>query len=230
MDLIVLAGGLGTRLQSVVSGIPKPMAEIRGKPFLDYLLKKWIKSEMFSRVILSVGYKSEIIMNHFGNGFLSTRIEYLTEENPLGTGGAIKEAGKIFEGDCAVVINGDTYVDIDVSSFINKGIAINKNLICITKVKDTSRYGTLKVKENKIYEFTEKSVETKAEGFINTGCYFLKKNLLLKMPENNSFSFEKDFISKKEILVEFEPYVFSGQFIDIGIPDDYYLSQKMLLA
>jgi NDP-sugar pyrophosphorylase family protein len=116
MEAIILAGGLGRRLLDVVSVVPKPMAPINGKPFL-YHLFHWLKKYPVEKLVLSVGYMSDSIIEYFGNSFLSIPIEYAKEEKPLGTGGAILYAFKKTSGDNTLIINGDTYFPIDINDF-----------------------------------------------------------------------------------------------------------------
>jgi len=121
METIILAGGFGTRLQKVVKELPKPMASINDRPFLEYLMN-YLKNYGIKRVILSLGYKHEIIKNHFQNNFNSIEIEYAIEKEALGTGGGIKYAFDLLKGDSALVVNGDTLFDIDLEKFIDIGI------------------------------------------------------------------------------------------------------------
>ena len=108
MEAIILAGGFGTRLQSVVKDVPKPMADINGRPFLEYILV-FLAKNCFTKVILSVGYKKESIINHFGSSFCGMNISYCIEDEPLGTGGAIKKAFDYVDGQNVLVLNGDTF-------------------------------------------------------------------------------------------------------------------------
>ena len=113
---IILAGGLGTRLKSVVSDVPKPMAPIQSTPFLEIVINYWI-NQGIKRIILSVGYMSDIIINHFGKSFKDISIEYVDEVSPLGTGGALKNVlNKLIINDPFLVINGDTFFEVDLDS------------------------------------------------------------------------------------------------------------------
>ncbi|PZP43130.1 MAG: D-glycero-D-manno-heptose 1-phosphate guanosyltransferase, partial [Pseudopedobacter saltans] len=113
MDVIILAGGKGTRLQSVISDVPKPMAPINGKPFLYYILSS-IKGYNISKIILSIGFKGEIIKNYFGEDFLGIPIEYAEELEPLGTGGGIQFASQFTQDENFIVMNGDTWFPISL--------------------------------------------------------------------------------------------------------------------
>jgi D-glycero-alpha-D-manno-heptose 1-phosphate guanylyltransferase len=227
MKSIILAGGEGIRLKEVIKDIPKPMAPIYGKPFLELLisqLKKWgIKD-----IILSIGYKKEVIRTYFMDGKKwGVNIEYSEEDQPLGTGGAIKNAANWLDEDNFVVMNGDSILNIDFS----KLISFHKNYaalatIGLAYVENTFRYGRIKTKEtNEIFDFSEKGIQGK--GFINGGVYVFNKEILKIIPEGKS-SLEKDILSKI-ILQGIYGFKTNGFFIDIGIPEDYFYLQKNIL-
>ena len=111
---IILSGGQGTRLRSVVSDIPKPMADINGKPFLEYLLR-YLNNQGCNHVVLSVGYKSEVIRNYFGNQYLNLKLDYALEKEPLGTGGGIKNSIKYISDNDFFLLNGDSFFDVNLS-------------------------------------------------------------------------------------------------------------------
>jgi D-glycero-alpha-D-manno-heptose 1-phosphate guanylyltransferase len=116
MEAIILAGGLGTRLQEVVPDVPKPMAPVSGKPFLYHVLR-WLGKFNIEKVIISAGYKSETIVSYFGDSFEGVPIEYAIEEKPLGTGGAMKFALSKTAGNEILIINGDTYFPVSLDKF-----------------------------------------------------------------------------------------------------------------
>jgi len=218
MEVIILAGGLGTRLQSVINNIPKPMADINGKPFLEYMLQ-YLDSFSISTVILSVGYKENIIKDYFGNKYKNINIKYSSEETPLGTGGAIKRALTLVEKENVLVLNGDTFIDIDLREFINtykeKTFHIS---IGLNKMYNFDRYGAVSILKNKIVNFEEK--QFKKEGFINSGIYIINKHIFDKI-NIERFSFE-DFLQKNIDNLNIYPFICNNSyFIDIGIPSDY---------
>ncbi|MBT8524348.1 NTP transferase domain-containing protein [Polynucleobacter paneuropaeus] len=223
MDAIILAGGFGTRLQSVVSDVPKPMAPINGKPFLEILLKS-LEKKGIRRVILSVGYKAEVIMNYFGNSYGDIELIYEVEDTPLGTGGAIKAALTKCNTEKVLVINGDTYLelkDIDLE-LLSQDVETVK-LIGI-KVDDVSRYGSLLIAGKKITQFNEKGKV--GSGIINSGHYLLSKSLLnYQMP--SKFSFELDCLMSLSRDGGVDCYVCGSQFIDIGIPEELSRAQTI---
>jgi D-glycero-alpha-D-manno-heptose 1-phosphate guanylyltransferase len=226
-EAIILAGGLGTRLRSVIKDIPKPMAEISGKPFLAYLID-FLGKQKIKRVILSVGYKFEVIKDFFGNKYKDIDIYYAIEETPLGTGGAIKNALSGIYGNEVFIINGDTFFDIDLKDFYNLHKSKNSKLsIALKYMNFTDRYGTVEIDENnKILAFHEKT--QKYNALINGGVYLLNKFFFNSLTTQNRFSFEKDFLEKYYKNYEFYGFSFDKYFIDIGVPEDYNKAQKEL--
>lgn len=223
-EAIVLAGGFGTRLRPVVSDVPKPMAPIAGRPFLEILLTHLARKGVH-RVILSVGFMSEKIVGHFGNRFAGMDLDYAVEEHPLGTGGAVKAALGHCEGDHAFVFNGDTYLDLEVSRLDACWTARRCPLIVGREVADTSRYGRLITVEGRVVGFEEKGKA--GPGLINAGCYVLPTDILMAVPAE-TFSLESDFLSREIGRRRFELFVTGGDFIDIGIPEDFQRAQVEL--
>lgn len=218
---IILAGGFGTRLKKIVKDTPKPMAKIETKPFLEILLN-YLKNQGIKKIILSVGYKKEIIINYLKNSFNDLDIIYSIEDAPLKTGGAIKKALNLVENDFSFVLNGDTFFDIDLKKFKNFHIKNNADIsIALKKLQNFNRYGSVELDNNKIINFNEKKF-TKC-GYINGGIYILNKNILNN--EDKIFSFE-EYLSKTDKKIY--GLVFDNYFIDIGLPTDYLKAQKEL--
>ncbi|MDL2303030.1 MULTISPECIES: nucleotidyltransferase family protein [unclassified Dysgonomonas] len=220
-ECIILAGGLGTRLREVVSDVPKCMAEVAGKPFLSYLLD-WCKAQSFGRVILSLGYLSEVVTNWVEKNEYPFEIVYVKEQEPLGTGGAIKLAMQSVEGDRAVVINGDTFFDVDINMLyeFHKGKLANISL-ALKPMTNFDRYGRVELNaDNRIIAFIEK--QQCKEGLINGGVYLIDKDILLSDKELPvKFSFEKDVLEAKISTLPIYGNIQDTYFIDIGIPEDY---------
>lgn len=217
MEVIVLAGGKGTRLRSKVSDVPKVMADVNGRPFLEYLFEKISKYEI-DKIILSIGYKKECIKDYFGDCYKNIKIEYSIEDKPLGTGGAIKKALKLCDNDYAFVIYGDVYTEIDYDEMNN--MYNNEDVyMALKKIKNADRYGIVNINKNKIISFEEKKkVE---EGLINIGCYIIRKNVLNNYLDDEFFSIENDFFSKWITNYNNSYYLYNGEFIDMGVPNDY---------
>lgn len=222
MQAVLLAGGLGTRLQSVVSDRPKPMALVNDKPFMEYLIEQ-LKKNGITDFVMAVGYKGSIVEDYFGDGTgFDVHITYSYEDEPLGTGGAIKNATDNILDNAFLVLNADTYYNIEYASLINQFVSSDSDMtIVLRKVSDISRYGMVVIEDDKVVGFNEKSLEH-TEGIINGGVYLLNKRVLDAIPEGKC-SLENDVIPK---LIENEyrlnGYINTGYFIDIGIPEDYF--------
>lgn len=222
MEAIVLAGGLGTRLRKVVPNWPKPMAPVAGRPFLEILLRT-LASKGFTRVVMSLGFMAEKISNHFGNRFAGMELDYVVEDRPLGTGGAVRLAMSHCKRDHVFVLNGDTFLDLEADS-IESNWSIRRNPIIVAReVPDTSRYGRLLVQDGLVKGFAEKGVA--GPGLINAGCYLLDRTQLDSFVPNKSFSIENDFLAHAVEMMPIEVFITKGHFIDIGVPDDYQRAQ-----
>lgn len=223
MEAIILAGGFGTRLSTVVSDVPKPMAPINGRPFLEYLLDD-LNEKGINRVILAVGYKKEIIKSYFKEKYKNIDIIYSDEDVPLGTGGAIKKALTLVEDENIFIINGDTFFDVNLKEIYQFHKKNNSELtLAIKEMEKFDRYGSLILEGDKIIKFEEKKYVDK--GYINGGIYLINKELLNE-EEKESFSFEKDILENENLKIEKYGYKSKGYFIDIGIPEDYYKFQN----
>jgi len=223
-EAIVLAGGFGTRLAHIVSDVPKPMAPVCGKPFLQFILDDLAKKGV-RRVILAVGYKKECIEDHFGSSYAGMELVYSPEDKPLFTGGAIRKAMHVINGERAFVINGDTFFDVNLDAMEQAHKESGAVLtIAVKPMKDFDRYGTVETDESRrITAFHEK--QPRKEGKINGGIYLLEKAEMLAI-EEEKFSFETAYMEAK--VAEKSMYAFEseGYFIDIGIPEDYAKAQK----
>lgn len=222
MEAIILAGGLGTRLRSVVADLPKPMADINGKPFLEYLLK-FLKNNSIKKVILSVGYKYEVIKNYFGDSFDEIELAYSIEDEPLGTGGAIKKSLTYASCNDVIVLNGDTFFNINIKNLAKYHTEKKAPLsLALKKVSNNDRYGAVEINQNyRITGFKEKGKISSSDFLINAGFYAINKEKFLSIPMPDKFSFEKDFLEAYFSKIEIYGFVFDGYFIDIGIPEDY---------
>ena len=214
-EAIILCGGLGTRLRSVISDVPKPMAPIKNKPFLAFVLE-YLKKQNISRVVLAVSYKYEILQEYFGNSYLGMQILYSIEKEPLGTGGAILEALNLINSDSCYVLNGDTFFDVNLDR-----LKLDNSDICVAlkPMKNFDRYGSVDIDNNSyISAFNEKKFTS--NGLINGGVYLIKKNIFNSFNLPNKFSFE-EFFQENFLIFNAKATVFDDYFIDIGIPQDY---------
>lgn len=227
-EAIILAGGFGTRLQSVIQDLPKPMAPINGKPFLSYLLD-YLIAYQYNHVILSTGYLHDKIEDYFGNQYKSVPISYARETVPLGTGGGIQFALSNCVTQNVLILNGDTLFKVDLARFEQFHKIHNSKLsIVLREVDNVSRYGSVIYDDNsRIINFMEKNIN-RGKGFINGGIYLIDKELFSSFSLPEKFSFEKDLMERYYQSEQFFAMVSNGYFIDIGIPDDYYKAQKEL--
>ena len=225
MEGIVLAGGFGTRLREVVPDLPKPMAPIAGRPFLEILLST-LARKGFTRVVLSLGFMAEKIITHFGESYAGMHLVYEVESRPLGTGGAIRAALTRCLSDHVFIFNGDTYLDIEVDELESLWQARRHPVIVVRKVLDTARFGRVEMRDGRVNAFLEKGMS--GAGLINAGCYVLPKGALDDFALGQPFSLETEFFIKYLQRIRFDGFVTHGLFIDIGVPDDYALAQTAL--
>lgn len=225
-EVIILAGGAGTRLRSVVGNTPKPMAEVAGRPFLTYLLD-FLVSANVSHVVLSIGYLCEQIMDYFHDNYQGMQVTYAIEDEPLGTGGAIREAFNYTSEENVLVLNGDTYFPVNLNDMMKAHCASGCEMSMALKLMhDYDRYGAVLYSEQRITGFSEKGYYS--QGYINGGVYLLHRSLLDKFPPMRRFSFESDFLEPLVNQISVCPFVGDAYFIDIGIPEDYQRAQTEL--
>lgn len=224
-EAIVLAGGLGTRLKAVVTDTPKPMAPIGGRPFLSILLER-LAAQGIGRVVLSVGYKASDIVNYFGKSFAGMEVDYEIEARPLGTGGAVRASLARCTSDPVLVLNGDTFLELDIATLNELWTLHHAPVIVARDIADTSRYGKLVTRDSRVVGFEEKS--TGGPGLINAGVYLFPRALAERFPDAVNFALERDFLAHEVRCQEFRLFVSNGYFIDIGVPEDYARAQHEL--
>lgn len=218
MKAVVLAGGFGTRLSSVVSDVPKPMAQVLERPFLTWIFDQ-LESQGISEVILAVHHKHEIIKNFFGDKYSSLQIKYAIEETPLGTGGAILNAlGDVPLDEPCFVLNGDSYLDISLED-MNQVFFKHDMVIALRKIENCARYGQAVLKDGKLTHF--KYPGGNNPGWINAGIYLLTRRLFEVLSLEGSFSFETDVLEKNLEKISCIVVPSEGKFIDIGVPESY---------
>jgi D-glycero-alpha-D-manno-heptose 1-phosphate guanylyltransferase len=225
-EAIILSGGLGTRLRSVIPDLPKTMALIENLPFLSYLLEQLFRSE-FERVVLATGYRSDAIESFFGSYYKEINLVYSIEEEPLGTGGAILKAADSVDSENFFILNGDTFFDVDFGGMEKKFKTDHSGLmIALKPMKNFERYGVVLVDGEKIVSFKEKKFcET---GLINGGTYLGSKKWLKEQATGMIFSLEKEILEKKVKTEKIGYFISEGYFIDIGVPEDYFKAIKEL--
>jgi D-glycero-alpha-D-manno-heptose 1-phosphate guanylyltransferase len=225
---VVLAGGLGTRLQSVVSDVPKPMASVRGRPFLAHLLDYWLL-EGVSRFIFSVGYKYEVIQTYFGSNYKGVAIDYAIEHKPLGTGGALYYCAKNLKENF-LLLNGDTFFEVNLQDLLSYHDANEAAYtMCVFQSTDTKRYTPLEMGvDHRILSFRAQDISVSSS--VNGGVGMINPRLLeLPIPTHRPMSFEGDWLSAllPDRLVAYAMHC-EGSFVDIGIPSDYLRAENIL--
>lgn len=220
---IILCGGLGTRLRSVVSDAPKAMAEVAGRPFLEYLIAQ-LRANGIRHATLCAGYKADALAAHFGDGSAwGVELEYSVESEPRGTGGALKLAEPLLAGDSWLLMNGDSLFDISLHALVDEHARMPALVtIALARVADGRRYGSVtRAVDGSITAFAEKT-DALTPGLINSGLYIIERPLLDLIPADRPVSLERDVITPLALR---GPNVvrgaeFDGYFIDIGIPED----------
>lgn len=229
IPVLILAGGLGTRLRGVIGEKPKPLAEVAGRPFLWWLLHH-LEAQGGSEVFLSVGYRHELVSETFGERFGRIRLRYVIEDEPLGTGGAILNAIRQMPSEEFLICNGDTLALLDLARFVDEAHRSECDVaIALADVPDASRYGSVVVGEDGIVRrFVEKGVTGPAS--INAGVYFLRRDAMTDRSLPQRFSFEQDFLAGELSALRVVGLRVVSAFIDIGIPEDYSLAQTRVPA
>lgn len=219
MDVIILTGGKGTRLRSKIKDIPKTMADVNGKPFLEWTLE-WLSKFNVKNVILAVGYKKEYIKEYFGDKYQNIKIIYSEEDELLGTGGAIKKALMRSSEKNVIAMNGDVFARVDLEKIFEQHVKSDSIMtIAIKEMYNFDRFGVVKFENDRITKFEEKKYVEK--GFMNTGVYVINRNIFDNKINQDSFSIENDYLNKYVALDKISPFIYDGQFVDIGIPEDY---------
>jgi NDP-sugar pyrophosphorylase family protein len=227
MDVVILCGGMGTRLKNVVSDRPKPMAEINGRPFLDILIE-YMMSFGLQRFILCAGYKADFIKQYYYKREPKIEIVLSVEEVPMGTGGAIKNAEYLIQTSNFIVMNGDSFCPFDMLGFLDfhlgKGAVVS---IVVVESEDTKDFGLISLDNSqKIIRFNEKTGKDE-NSFINAGIYLFKKEIFSLIPSNRSYSLEYDLFPEL-VKREFYGFITHEKLIDIGTPERYEQAKRNL--
>ncbi len=228
MRTIILAGGIGTRLRQRVPDLPKPMAPVAGRPFLEYVLDGLI-ADGVSDIVLSVGYRAEVIQAHFGSNYRGATVHYAVEEEPLGTGGAIAYALRGAEDSPALILNGDTLLQLDYAALFEwYQRETSAVAMVLREVPDVTRYGAVIANSGRLSGFAEKGMS--GRGLINAGAYIVQPEVFKMCGLAGNFSFEKDVLQNHLESLRPRAYITEGYFIDIGIPEDFERAQHELPA
>lgn len=224
-EAIILAGGLGTRLRSEVAELPKSMAPINGRPFLEYLLD-YLAHYGLQTVQLAVGYKADAIEKHFGSRYRGLSLHYVQEEQPLGTGGAILKALSHTASSHVLATNGDSIFTCNLSAFGRFHAAEAAKLsLALKPMQNFDRYGTVTINaQHRITGFEEK--QPRERGLISSGMYLIDRDWLLAKSLPEKCSMERDVLEAYHQTDAMSGFVADGYFIDIGIPADYQKAQR----
>ena len=224
---LILAGGSGTRLRSVMPDLPKPLAPIGGRPFITYLLDELIAAGM-TRAIICIGYKADLMRSMLGTSYGPLALEYSQENEPLGTGGATRHALPLIHSDQFFLLNGDSFCDASLADLHAFHIMHGKpaSLVAL-EMDDTSRYGQLQIAPaGQIEAFKEKQ-SSGGPGWINAGIYLLQTRLLESIPGNRAVSLEHDAFPQW-IGHGLMAWKTTARFIDIGTPESYAQAPAVL--
>ncbi|RYZ18594.1 MAG: HAD-IIIA family hydrolase [Chitinophagaceae bacterium] len=225
---IILAGGLGTRLQSAVPDLPKCLAPVAGRPFLGYLVDH-LRREGIERFVFALGYRSEQVLHYLAEAYPTLHYTWTIEEEPLGTGGALKQALAEANAETVLVANGDTLFRVDVPALLREHR--ESGAVCTLALKpmrDFERYGTVTLEGHRVTGFSEK--QPRAEGLVNGGVYLLERARFLALDLPDRFSFEQDYLAPAAARGELAGSVQDAYFIDIGVPEDFERAQQELAA
>ena len=222
IEAIILAGGLGKRLQKVVSDRPKVLADVNGRPFAYFLLDQLVEAGI-GRVLFCTGYMGERVEEAIGNQYRTLRLDYSRENSPLGTGGALRNAKDMLRGDVVLVINGDSFVDINYRDFVAWHAMKNANIsIAITSSDKADRFGMVELSlDQRVTKFREKfSLYIDSTSYISVGVYLIRRSIIDSLPNQDQLSLEMQVFPS---LVEDEMFGYDtcGKFIDIGTPESY---------
>jgi NDP-sugar pyrophosphorylase family protein len=226
-DVVILCGGLGTRLQSVLKDTPKPMADFNDRPFLDLLID-YVGRFGFQRFILCSGHKGGLIKEYFENKNDGKTYAISQETSPLGTAGAIKHAEPLINSDVFLAMNGDSFCEIDLTAFIDFHNSKQAQAsVALASIEDTRNYGGVSLGgDDEIIGFDEKPIIS-SSGLVNAGIYLFNKNILESIPKGKKFSLEKELfpsIAGKGLY----GFATQGRLLDIGTPERLELARQLL--
>ncbi|MCD4829304.1 MAG: nucleotidyltransferase family protein [Candidatus Cloacimonetes bacterium] len=226
-ETIVLAGGLGTRLQGVLPNLPKAMAPVHGRPFLAYVLD-WLVAQQAPRIILAVSHLRGPIVDFVGHHWRGTPVSYSVEETPLGTGGAVRLALEHTTADTVCVVNGDTWFPIDIAALLRHHRHTRADItLSAARVNDTFRYGALRLgADGQVLGFAEKGEQ--GEGLINGGVYAIEREALAGRRAGEAFSLERDILQAEAAHLRLFAFNTHTTFLDIGVPEDLQRAEQIL--
>lgn len=225
MQAVILAGGLGTRLRSVVHDRNKVVAPVAGRPFIAFLIDELTQAGI-NEIIICSGHKGQDLINRLATNNIKAKLSFSREHRPMGTAGALRHAAHFMTSDTVLVLNGDSHCNLDLRTLIQKHQSTDAVVtLAAVWVPDVLRYGHLEIDVNgKITAFIEKQ-QKKGGGYINGGIYIIERRLIETIPENQLVSLETDMFPCW-IRLGIQTYLSKGPFIDIGTPESYLSAQS----
>lgn len=228
-DALILCGGAGLRLRSITGDGPKGMASVAGRPFLELLLRQLRRHE-FQRAILAVGYQAEVIRSYFGGNSLDLRLSYSVESSPLGTGGAIRNAADLVESEIVLIMNGDSYTEVDLAGILaaHHESKADAHLVLVP-ADDRNDSGSVRMDDSgKILGFEEKAGAFHTP-YVSAGIYLMQRQMLYDIPSGHEVSLEKDILPRWLREGRYiQGFVFQGKCMDIGTPQRFREAQEVL--
>lgn len=230
IDAIILAGGKGTRLQSVVSDVPKPLAPVNGRPFLDYQLELLARSGRVRKAVLALGWLAQRVIAHYERNPPPLPVEYVLERRLLGTGGGLRNALDNTSSAHVLALNGDSVFRWDLAALFDAHASAGAaSTLALVHVPDSSRYGVVEVNHGRVTAFREKE-SSAGPGLINAGLYLFERTTLQAITPGEVFSLERDLFPALAELGALAAAPYSSEFIDIGLPETYAAAASILPA
>ena len=224
-EAIILVGGRGTRLQSVISDVPKPLAPVAGRPFLSWVLDH-LDASGIRKVILATGYMAEQVASYVGDTWGDMSVSYSVEDGPLGTGGAVRQASGLLQGDTVHILNGDTFLRYAPSELEAATSQAGGTIgVALARVDDIARYGSVVVRDDRVLRFREKGGH--GPGLVNAGSYFFTTAALGQLERGKAFSLETEVLEPQTEQGNVIAFTQTSAFIDIGVPEDYERAQSL---
>ena len=229
IDIAVLAGGLGTRLAATVPGLPKALAPVAARPFVEHLVD-WLASQGAARIVFLLGHRAEQLEAHLADHpRAGIAFETSIENQPLGTGGAVGFAARKLHSDPVLVVNGDTFVDADLAPMLaaHRTSGAPATLLAV-EVADAARYGRLDIADGRLLAFVEKDASFAGPAAINAGVYFLSQAMLARIAAQGSGSLERDVfaaLAPGTLGVYFDR---AARFVDIGTPESWHSAASIV--
>lgn len=224
-EVVLLVGGLGTRLRPVVADVPKPLAPVAGRPFLHWLLEGFARQGL-RRAVLAVGYRAEVVRAALGARFAGLELAYAEEGSPRGTGGAVWAALPLCTETRVFVANGDSWIGVSLDRLAVAAPAADL-VLTVRPVEDRARYGSVLVEGDRVVGMAEKG--RAGPGLVNAGLYLVRRDLPQRRPMPEAFSLEHEVLARPAGL-DIRAVATDAAFLDIGTPEDYAAAQTLIPA